>query len=362
MKIKIMLILLCITILNIYADIYRFKILNRELLEDAVTMKIESFDTLQNYEKTDNRESQSKYVKILARNFQYGINESSMYEVLNSRSIIKPDLNLRFKFVALDVEKDRNNEPKKYICALELVGISSKDNSVVFNAFYKKTTKVIDLKDETLGLLLSILNDIDNRFDLLSIYSRRKTYQYYDIDCDKLKKVHYLFCRSSDSKAEDIFYNVADATFNQICVEDDYDIWKIRDTSVVSFLSQCSLNDSLKNKILPNDIRNKLIKKEISTVLLFRNLNSRLPLEFIEEEISDESTFWSPLFSAISNNTKLNEVDDAICDMYLIDVKENKCLIKTKIFGDSGDDVANHAIDAIGEFKNRGGDILRCFN
>lgn len=346
-----------------HADINRFEVLNHKVLKEAVTMKIESIEEYEYFENYYTDLTHNDYCQILKRNFQYGINESSSYEVLDSNSNIKPDLKLHFKFIKLGTGTGRNPNNRDLVCALELIGISTTDNSKVFKAFCKRTLKNSDLKDKFQGIMLDALNDIDNKFDLLSTSKRRKSYQFYNIDCNKIDTVHYLFCRKSNSKAEKIFHNVADATFNQLCLEENYNIWKITDKSLDTLINRTKIDISKNQNLLSDELKDTLIKKGIKTLLLFKNLNSQLPLESLDEGSSDYSlNLFNPLQSSISNNTKLNEVDEAFSDMILIDVHENKRLIKTIIYGDSGDDVASHALEAIGEFKNDGGKISRCFN
>lgn len=359
-KIKTVVLAVLMAITFSSAQQNHFQIFDTLALLNSKNLKVISFDTIPNFINQESALTQKDYIKLLLHDFIHGIHESSSYEVLDSNSKNDPDIELYFSFKELYVKEGMLSNSDSIItkAKLELKGVFYKNKNEVFNLVSSETSFNNVKDDELLDNMLDVMNEFDSFFDKYSKYQRKKSFQNYDeMSCENLDSLRYLFLRDIENKNENLISNLIMYDFQKISDEEKYEVKKVATSEIDFLVKRENLNFELKTEILPLTLQEKLIKRGLTKLLIFHNLEYRVPLDkTLIKDISYKGHFFE-----FSIGINMDQADDIICDIYLLDIIANKCLLKTKLYGNNPSDMGDEAFNAIGEMDVKN-EIKQCFD
>lgn len=335
-------------------------------LEEAISLKVVAFDTISSFENHLNGRSQSSYIPLLLFDFIHGIHESSKFEVLDSLSPLNPDIELSFKFTKLFTKKDSTESSNNEITSaeLELIGIDSKKKNKVFKLLSSESSFHNVKEDELFDNMLDIMNRFDTFFDKYKTNRKMKSFQFYDnISCKSIIDFQYLFLRNQQNQNENLVCNMIMHDLQVICDEEKYPIKKVLSSEIDFLLKREKLDFGLNEKILSPKLQGQLIKRGINELIIFNNLRYSIPVdETLIKDVYFGGSNFEDFYFGFSTVQNADKADNIMCDLYILDINKNRCLLKTKLFGNNTDDIAKEAIKAIGEWNEKASEIKPCFD
>lgn len=350
-----------LTLSFIHAQQEIFTVYDTTNLRKAKTLRVISFDTLPSFYNHKVKRNQKDYIDILMHDFYHGIHESSSYEVLDSNSSEQADIELFFKFKRLYVYQDSKSKDSDTIsfAELELKGIQAETEKVLFNLVSSDPSYHDVKEDELLDNMKEALDDFDSFFDRHSKSERIKSFQFYkNMNCESFDSLQYVFLRNRENQNENLLSNLIVHDFQVVIDEEKYNIKKVSSSDINYLIKKEDVKFYKNQNLITPKLQQRLIKRGITELLIFHNLKFLAPQS--KTLISGFSI--SPGMFTLTIGFNADKADDIICDIYILDVVENKCLLRTKLFGNNPQDIGNEALDAIGEMDIKKVRIKKCFD
>ena len=347
-----------------YSSVDELKIYDTLAFKKMVYLKIESIDTIPGFINYHNNTSQYEYSQIFCTNLRIGFNAKTSFEILAADSKIEPHVNVHIKFKDLYTHFPKVKDKRRCYTSstIEIIGKNPQDKKSVFSATSRRKSKGKDLQDELRDNIIEIARDTYDEFEDLRHRKIKKSFQYYDFTCKDLKEIHYTFINVTNLESTRLLYDVADAEIQNESIEHTYPLKRLYLKQIDSILIKEPVDFNKRNNVASQELQTYLLNKGINSLLIIHSLNCDLPFEYDRDvtfpvPVPGGGMAWITLFSV-----GVNDVDNAFCKMFLLDVQHNKCLISTQIYGDDGEDIADHIIEAIGYFNEKTVEIEPCFD
>lgn len=373
---------------NSYGTEGYFKVINKKLMKELVTMKVTEIDTIKGWVNYYNSRSQTEYIYRMQRAFQWLINSDYRYEVLDDESKIEPDIKVYLKISDIYIEsknlppeliEDRTSEygNVKRACEITLEGISSKTGEKIFETRYFDDSIHLDERkdNELLEIFMKLMREIGDNFSNISVGSRLKTYQKYNFNCAMVDTIHFYFSNSMKIESAERLYGMASAEINQRAMDADVNIFQIYSDSTTSIISEKNISYDGPDNFLTDSLQRYLKEKGIKSLLLFSNLKYSLPLKYFDENEGSPAIYSSNFITGIGFSViKIDDGDDGLgyetvkigqirnpsIELNLIDVSKNKCLISTILYSYSN--LGRSALESIGVLNEENGEVEGCYD